>query len=159
MPQKILSLLLIFASLTSIALAWKSTEWKITLTEPAGWKKRATEEGVTFYSPDGKGYITLMCEAADQAELSRAEAEQEAADDMTTQVPHAKFLGSRVVKVNGITMVKPTMDIDISGGKRTTSYTTIHNHIDYMFLLTCETSAHSRMAPILDNMVKSAKFH
>ena len=57
MPQKILSLLLIFASLTSIALAWKSTEWKITLTEPAGWKKRATEEGVTFYSPDGKGYI------------------------------------------------------------------------------------------------------
>ena len=160
MTKKILALLLTFVSLTSIALAWKSAEWKVSFTEPAGWQKGwVTEEGVKFASPDGRGSVSLQCEKSQQAEMTQAQAKRQVAQDINPwPMPHSKVLGSRVVKINGITMVKTTIAIDISGGQRTTMYTTIHNHIDYSFMLNCEANAYSRMAPVLDNMVKSAKF-
>ncbi len=159
MTKKILALLLTFVSLTSIALAWKSAEWKVSFTEPAGWQKGwVTEEGVKFASPDGKGDISLMCERSQQAVMTQAEAERHIKQNQNWPMPHSRVLGNKIVKINGITMVKTTIAIDLRGGQRTTMYSTIRNHIDYTFMLNCEANAFSRMAPVLDNVVKSAKF-
>ncbi|MCR5662227.1 MAG: hypothetical protein K6G50_08875 [bacterium] len=158
MTKKILALLLTFVSLTSIALAWKSAEWKVSFTEPAGWQKHATDMGVHFSSPDGRGSVSLQCEKSQQAVMTQAEAERHIKQNQNWPMPHSRVLGSKIVKINGITMVKTTIAIDLRGGQRTTMYSTIRNHIDYSFMLTCEANAYSRMAPVLDNMVKSAKF-
>ncbi len=159
MQKKIIAFLLIFVSLSAYAFAWKSSQWKIAFTEPQGWRTNKLEYGVIFNPTDGSfGFMGLNCNESQHANMTNAMAEQIASKSKNISMPKTKVLGSRIVNINGQLMVKTTMMHELSHITYDISYTTIHNHIEYTFMLNCEKQDYSKFSPVLDKMVKSAKF-
>ena len=90
--------------------------------------------------------------------MTKALAERRVAESKNMPIPKTKILGSRIVNINGQIMVKTTMVHELSDITYNTSYTTIRNHAEYTFMLSCDKKDFNRFSPILDKMVKSAKF-
>lgn len=116
-------------------------------------------EGVIFNPPDGSYcFMGLNCNESQHANMTNAMAEQIASKSKNISMPKTKVLGNRIVNINGQLMVKTTMVHELSHITYDTTYTTIHNHIEYTFMLHCEKQDYSKFSAVLDNMVKSAKF-
>ncbi len=159
MPKKLLAFLLIFVSLSACAFAWISDEGKISFSEPQGWKAEKDWNGVVFHGrPSYSGTITVNWKQCQDAEFT---------DELANQIIDfqkklfenmgKKVLGARTVTVNGVLMVKFTVE-DPDTQHMTTIYSAVHNYINYTFTLSSDKSAYSSVIPALDNMVKSAKF-